>query len=157
MRSSSRSGTRSRQLATASRQRLEAGVLQHPEAKPGPHARLRVIDSGAGIAAEHLPHIFEPFFTTKDVGKGTGLGLATVFGIVQQHGGWVQVASEPSRGTRFDIFFPLVARTQQDGAGVATRRPAGAERADVAAHASGRRRERPAVDANAQASHKPAY
>src|SRR5262245_56389775 len=78
-----------------------------PGAKPGPHALLRVTDSGTGIAPEHLPHIFEPFFTTKDVGKGTGLGLATVFGIVQEHGGWLRVTSDAARGTRFDVFLPL--------------------------------------------------
>jgi two-component system, cell cycle sensor histidine kinase and response regulator CckA len=80
-----------------------------PDAKPGPHALLRVADGGAGILPEHLPHIFEPFFTTKEVGKGTGLGLATVFGIVREHGGWVRVASELGRGTRFDVFIPLLA------------------------------------------------
>ncbi len=95
-------------LVETRRLELQASELQQPEAKPGPHARLRVSDSGTGITAEHLPHIFEPFFTTKEVGKGTGLGLATVFGIVQQHGGWVQVTSELSHGTRFDIFLPLV-------------------------------------------------
>jgi PAS domain S-box-containing protein len=69
-------------------------------------ACLRVRDNGAGIAPEHLPHIFEPFFTTKDVGKGTGLGLATTYGIVQQHGGWVEVDSQVGRGTEFRVFFP---------------------------------------------------
>jgi signal transduction histidine kinase/CheY-like chemotaxis protein len=69
---------------------------------------LRVTDTGSGIAAEHLPHIFEPFFTTKDVGKGTGLGLATTYGIVQQHGGWIEVESQVDRGTTFRVFFPHV-------------------------------------------------
>jgi CheY-like chemotaxis protein len=80
-----------------------------PGDKRGQHARLSVTDSGLGIAPEHLPHIFEPFFTTKDVGKGTGLGLATVFGIVVEHGGWLRVESAPGRGTRFELFLPLVA------------------------------------------------
>jgi signal transduction histidine kinase/ActR/RegA family two-component response regulator/HAMP domain-containing protein len=69
---------------------------------------LRVTDTGLGIAPEHLPHIFEPFFTTKGVGKGTGLGLATTYGIAQQHGGWIEVDSEPERGTTFRVFFPHV-------------------------------------------------
>ena len=74
----------------------------------GSWACLRVKDDGAGIAAEHLPHIFEPFFTTKDVGKGTGLGLATTYGIVQQHGGWIEVDSQIGHGTEFRVFFPRV-------------------------------------------------
>jgi CheY-like chemotaxis protein len=73
-------------------------------------ARLDVRDSGKGIPAEILPRIFEPFFTTKDVGKGTGLGLATVFGIVQEHGGTIEVDSQPGRGTAFRVFFPLSTR-----------------------------------------------
>jgi PAS domain S-box-containing protein len=74
----------------------------------GSCACVRVADNGAGIASEHLPHIFEPFFTTKDVGKGTGLGLATTYGIVQQHGGWIEVDSQIGRGTEFRVFFPRV-------------------------------------------------
>jgi PAS domain S-box-containing protein len=75
---------------------------------PGSWACVRVKDNGAGIAPEHLPHIFEPFFTTKDIGKGTGLGLATTYGIVQQHGGWIEVDSQIGRGSEFRVFFPRV-------------------------------------------------
>jgi PAS domain S-box-containing protein len=68
--------------------------------------RLDVADTGRGIPAESLPHIFEPFYTTKEVGKGTGLGLATAFGIAQQHGGWLTVESEAGRGATFSLFLP---------------------------------------------------
>lgn len=79
---------------------------QMPDKRSGEFVRLTVADTGAGIAPEHLPHIFEPFFTTKDVGKGTGLGLATVFGIVQQHDGWIEVESKPGEGATFHVFLP---------------------------------------------------
>jgi PAS domain S-box-containing protein len=78
----------------------------HPEARPGEFACLTVSDTGSGIAPEHIARLFEPFFTTKEPGKGTGLGLATVYGIVKQHLGWVEVASRPGAGSTFKVFLP---------------------------------------------------
>lgn len=80
----------------------------HVEARAGDFVRLRVQDTGAGIPPEIRQRIFEPFFTTKEKGKGTGLGLATVFSIVKQHRGWIVCDSEIGRGTTFDIFLPRV-------------------------------------------------
>ena len=76
------------------------------EARAGDFVRLRVADTGVGILAENLPRIFDPFFTTKPSGKGTGLGLAMVFGIVKQHDGWVECRSEAGRGACFDVYLP---------------------------------------------------
>jgi two-component system, cell cycle sensor histidine kinase and response regulator CckA len=76
----------------------------HPKSRPGEFVCLSVSDTGDGIAEKDLPHIFEPFFTTKEVGKGTGLGLATVYGIVEQHNGWIEVESRVNRGTSFHIY-----------------------------------------------------
>lgn len=76
------------------------------EAIPGAYLRISVQDNGSGMPPEVLAHVFEPFFTTKAPGKGTGLGLATSFGIVKQLGGWIEVYSKPDEGTRFDIFLP---------------------------------------------------
>ena len=89
-------------------ERLLDEELAHamPEAAPGRYVCLSVSDTGAGIPPEVMPHIFEPFFTTKEQGKGTGLGLATVFGIVKQHQGWVKVYSLPGQGANFQVFFP---------------------------------------------------
>ena len=80
----------------------------HEEARPGQFVTLEVSDTGTGIAPEHLPHIFEPFFTTKDIGKGTGLGLATVYGILKQHQGWIEVATQVGLGSTFTIFLPAI-------------------------------------------------
>ncbi len=83
-----------------------AEARRHPDAPGGPLVCLEVADTGTGMDAATLQHVFEPFFTTKDVGKGTGLGLATVYGIVQQHHGWVSVESLPGQGTTFRVWLP---------------------------------------------------
>ena len=84
----------------------ESTAAVHPGARPGAYACLTVSDTGDGIAPDVLPRVFEPFYTTKEVGKGTGLGLATVLGIVQQHGGWVDVQSEFGHGTVVRVYLP---------------------------------------------------
>lgn len=80
-----------------------------PDIRPGRYVGFTVRDTGTGIPPEVLPRIFEPFFTTKEAGKGTGLGLATAFGIVQQHRGWLDVTTEMGRGTAVDVYLPSTA------------------------------------------------
>ena len=103
-------------LAVNARDAMPGGgrltIRTHVEkSKPAtqPRVCLSVTDTGTGIAPEILPRIFEPFFTTKEVGKGTGLGLATVYGIVQQHHGEITVHSETGKGTVFNVYFPIIA------------------------------------------------
>jgi two-component system cell cycle sensor histidine kinase/response regulator CckA len=99
----------------------ESYVQRHAIVPAGDYVLLTVTDSGQGIAAEDMAHIFEPFYTTKEAGKGTGLGLATVYGIVKQNGGFVWVYSEPGLGTTFKVYLPQV---QPLSSGIVITKPA---------------------------------
>jgi PAS domain S-box-containing protein len=92
----------------------ETQAQGHTGGRAGHFVCLRVSDTGTGIVPDHLPHIFEPFFTTKEPGKGTGLGLATVYGIIKQHQGWVEVSTQIGKGTVFDVFLPVAEPSEQN-------------------------------------------
>jgi two-component system cell cycle sensor histidine kinase/response regulator CckA len=86
----------------------EEFCLTHPGSTPGRYALLTVSDNGEGMAEETLKHIFEPFYTTKEIGKGTGLGMALVYGIIKEHKGYIMPSSKPGEGTTFEIYLPIL-------------------------------------------------
>ena len=96
--------------------------------KPGRYVKLSVLDTGYGIPSEIIPKIFDPYFTTKEVGEGTGMGLALVHGTVKSHGGFIDVHSEPNKGTAFHIFFPSIKEGVISSAEIQDNIPGGSER-----------------------------
>ena len=109
-------------ISTA-RVRLDAESANHPDSRPGEFLRLSVADTGCGMDNTTRARIFEPFFTTKGVNKGTGMGLATVYGIVKQHQGWIDLVTAPGQGATFHIFLP-VTEARPDEATPETSKPA---------------------------------
>ncbi len=107
-------------VATSNLEADAAFVDRRPGLVPGRYVCLSVKDDGSGIAPELIDRIFEPFFTTKPTGRGTGLGLATVYGIAKQNGGYIGVESEPGRGSTFTVFLPVASGEREADAPVAT-------------------------------------
>ena len=101
-------------IRTSVRDVDEKHARQYVDARPGRFVCMSHVDTGCGIPPENAPRIFEPFFTTKELGKGTGLGLATVFGIVKQHHGWIELESELGKGTAFHIYLPASTTTPSE-------------------------------------------
>ncbi|MCX8125079.1 MAG: PAS domain S-box protein [Spirochaetes bacterium] len=101
-------------IITRNRQLDQEFCSIHPGCKPGEYVMIQFIDDGCGMDKETMDRLFEPFFTTKEVGKGTGLGLSTVYGIVKQFNGYINIYSEPGKGTVINIFFPKYVETFPD-------------------------------------------
>jgi CheY-like chemotaxis protein len=97
-------------LGTGQYTLTETNGIHPPEAQPGSFAYFSVTDTGVGMDESTRAHIFEPFFTTKEVNKGTGMGLATVYGIARQHDGWIDVVTAPGEGSTFRVYFPVTDR-----------------------------------------------
>lgn len=120
-------------ISTASTHLDENASKLNPDAHPGRYVLLKVSDTGTGMSGEILDRIFDPFFTTKDIGKGTGLGLATVQGIVKSHGGFINVYSEVGKGTQFSVYLPA-----EPDLNVASREEAVAGAHQAQTHGAGR-------------------
>ncbi len=105
----------------------EAFSAHYPEIEPGPHLYLLVADTGRGMTGGTLERIFDPYFTTKDKGKGTGLGLSVVHGVVMKSSGCIRVESEPEKGSRFHLYFPLALPSKQSGQAPTDGVPMGSE------------------------------
>ncbi len=97
-------------ISTARVVLTDADATRHPDARPGEFVRLSVSDAGVGMDEDTRNRIFEPFFTTKELNKGTGMGLATVYGIVKQHDGWIELDTAPAKGSTFHVFLPATDR-----------------------------------------------
>jgi two-component system, cell cycle sensor histidine kinase and response regulator CckA len=101
-------------IAVAAVEVAERDAVKPPGVRAGRYLRLKISDTGLGIAPEYLPKLFDPFFTTKEEGKGSGLGLATAYGIVKQHGGWIKVRSKPGMGTVFSVYLPVAVESKKE-------------------------------------------
>jgi len=100
-------------IATNKMETVDVLRTWYGDMTPGKYICLSVSDTGCGMNQDTLSHLFEPFFTTKSIGKGTGLGLATIYGIIRQNSGFVNVSSEPGKGTKFELYFPLHENNRQ--------------------------------------------